>query len=210
MNNFYSTSRIFHIFCIIALLTGCKKKQEIDPSEQIPIGKAFVSIESDGKKETYIEGNPGVESLNLFMSSTEQPNPGHGGGISVKGKEAWEFFFFYTEEEYYANTGNFTKLFRPGPFDFIKLDRNFKYLNIKGVEIVKRQSDATGNSGWGSTVYQENILPQKFEVTNAYFYNETYDRFIWVEGTFECGIGFFDAIKPVKGKFRIKVQHNLE
>ena len=131
MNNFYSTSRIFHIFCIIALLTGCKKKQEIDPSEQIPIGKAFVSIESDGKKETYIEGNPGVESLNLFMSSTEQPNPGHGGGISVKGKEAWEFFFFYTEEEYYANTGNFTKLFRPGPFDFIKLDRNFKYLNIK-------------------------------------------------------------------------------
>ena len=210
MNNFYSTSRIFYIFFILALLTACKKKQEVDPVEEVPIGKAFVSIESDEKKETYVEGSPGIESLNLFMSSTQQPNPGHGGGISVKGKEAWEFFFYYSEDEYYANTGNFTKLFHPGPFDFIKLDRNFNFLNIKGVEIVKRHTDADGTQGWGSTVYQENVLPQKFEITNAYFYNETYDRFIWVEGTFECGLGFFDNIKPVKGKFRIKVQHNLE
>jgi hypothetical protein len=80
------------------------------------------------------------------------------------------------------------------------MDRDFNFLNIKGVEIDKRHNTGNDNDGWVSTVYQENASPQKFEVSSAYFYNEIYDRFIWVEGTFDCGIGYFDDIKPVKGK----------
>ncbi|NIJ55229.1 hypothetical protein [Dyadobacter arcticus] len=210
MNNFSYTSRLGCFLLALALLTACKHKRDVDPVENVPIGKAFVTIESEEKKETYIEGNSGIESLNLANFSTENANPGHGGGISINGKDRWEFYFYYSEDEYYANTGNFTKLFHSGPFEFIKLNRDFKFLNIRGVEIIKRYTNADGSGGYKSTVYQEDLSPQKFEVTNAYFYNETYDRFIWVEGTFECGIGYFDDIKPVKGRFRIKVQHNLE
>ena len=203
----FTPKLIYFLFSLI-LLSGCRKKN-IDPEPEIPLGKGFITIETDGKKETFVEGDPGVELLNIFGTSTQHENKGHGGGIRIK-DVSWEFFFFFTQEEYQLNTGNFSKLFKPGKLPYLSLDRSFNYTNIYGVTINRGQqlTDSTGK--YANSEYQENSKPQDFQITDAYFYNSTYDRFIWVEGTFDSSIGFFDDLKRVKGKFRVKVQHNEE
>lgn len=204
----FLTSKLIYFLFSLVLLTGCRKKN-VDPEPQIPFGKAFITIETDGKKQTYIEGEAGVEPLNIFGTSTQHANKGHGGGIKIN-DVSWEFFFYFTKEEYEQNTGNFSKLFKPGKLPYLSLDRSFNYTNIYGVTINRGQqlTDSTGTRA--NSEYQENNKPQDFEITDAYFYNSTYDRFIWVEGTFDCSIGFFNDLKRIKGKFRVKVQHNEE
>ncbi len=208
MKALISTAKLVYLLCFLLILAGCKKKS-VDPEPLVPMGKAFITIETDGKKQTYVEGNPGVESLNIFGTSTKHDNVGHGGGIRID-KVSWEFFFYFPREEYLSNTGNFAKLFKPGKLDYLTLDRSFNYTKINGVTI-NRGEQVTANTGrYANSEYQENSNPQNFEISDAYFYNSTYDRFIWVEGSFDCSIGFFDDLKKVKGKFRIKVQHNDE
>ncbi len=200
-------------FCTLLLclafigLVSCRK-QTVDPIP--PLGTSYLTAEVNGKKNTYVEGDNDIELSGRFNFSVLHPNPGHGAGFrNLTDGSDWSIYFFFTPEEYQKNTGNFPKLFDAGKFDFIKLDKNYQYTNIRGVEIIKSQKNENGDQ-WRSTSYQQNERPQLFEVTKAYFYGQTYDRFIWVEGTFDCWVGNFYETEHIKGKFRIKVQHDLQ
>lgn len=190
-------------------LNGCRKEESVEPTIP-PLGKSFLSVEVNGKKQMYVEGEDNMTLFSSFQFSTEHPNPGHGASFeNADGTINWGFFFFFTPEEYKQNTGNYPLLFKSGKHDFVKLDKSYQYLKIRGVEIRKTEKTALGTP-WKSTAYQQNEQPQEFEVTDAYFYNLTYDRFIWVEGKFDCWIGDFVEAEHIKGTFRIKVQHDLQ
>lgn len=200
------------LILLLVLLFSCKKTPEMRPSfQEPPMGISYVYVEQDNQEILYQEGAEHIEIGGSFVSSTKHNNLGNGMVFrNTATATHWRINFFFSEEEYKKNTGNFTKLFNEGNYPFIRLDKEYNYTVTKGVEIETCQQLSEFFCQGGSTSYQQSEQPQKFTVTKAYFYNLTYDRFIWVEGEFDCWLndaGFNNA-KRIKGKFRIKVQHD--
>ncbi|WP_154173274.1 hypothetical protein [Larkinella terrae] len=192
------------------LIAGCHRT--IEPVEPVPpIGTAYLRVEYEGKKSTYVEGKNGIILSSSFGSFINNSNMvGMGGGIkdSINNID-WTILFYFKAADYQKNTGNFTKLFDSGDYNYLLLDKDYNPIGEKGV-VISTSSPLDTSTTYrkaNTTLLQKDDRPRLLEVKKAYFYNLTYDRFIWVEGKFES---WMSDNKKIKGEFRIKVQHDLQ
>ncbi len=198
---------------IALLLAGCHRISDPDPIEpdfeEPPIGTSFISVEYDGKRVDYVDGKKRIASQGTtFSSFSGNPNiAGLGETLkdSVTGT-SWTILFYFKPDELQKNTGNFTKLFNAGTYSYLLQDKDYNPVGERGVAI-STSTAVNSNSGIGNTtLILRDDRTRLFEVKKAYFYSLTHDRLIWVEGSFESWMA---GDKKVKGKFRVKVQHNL-
>ncbi|WP_138991496.1 hypothetical protein [Larkinella sp. C7] len=195
---------------LLLLFVGCHRSVEPLVPEP-PIGKAYIRVEYDGKTYNYVEGKKGIIASTNFSSFLNNTTiVGMGGALrdSINNID-WGIVFYFKTEEYQKNTGNFTKLFDAGKFDYLLLDKSYKPIGERGVVITTSSplDTSTTYRRANTTLLQKDDRVRVLEVKKAYFYNLTYDRFIWVEGNFES---WMSGNKKIKGVFRIKVQHDLK
>jgi hypothetical protein len=194
---------------LVLVLVGCHRT--VDPTfEEPPIGTSFITVEYDGKQFNYVDGKNGVKSLGRSFGAFSNDSTVAGLGEALEdtiGGTTWTILMYFTPEELRKNTGNFTKLFDAGSYDYLLLDKNFSVLGNRGAVISTVSSiDSIGYGVGNTTLIEKDDRPRLFQIEKAYFYNLTYDELIWVEGTFD---GWMSNDQRIKGKFRIKVQHFL-
>ncbi|MEO6282283.1 MAG: hypothetical protein ABIN80_01115 [Dyadobacter sp.] len=207
MHHFFTKMKGLSLLILVLFIASCGNDniEPTDPIADLASDKSYLIVEMDGKDYNFIEGKAGIEINGRFSTSTQHPNAGHGGGFSMKDSTDWYIIFFFNREDLKANTANAKKLFDVKKYDYLRLDRNYEFVNILGVEVGTTKDMGNGTALLKNTLYQENQNPQSFEVTKV-FLSPTSDKFVFVEGNFECWLGDFQVRKKVKGKFRIQVQ----
>lgn len=171
-------------------------------------------VEYNGKKSIFVDGKNAFLS-GLSSGDINRPDiQGLGGSLTdTTDGTSWGILFYDKVENFKKNTGNITKLFDAGEHDYLLLGRKYEIIGNRGVVVSTDTpiKEVPGTSDGNTTQIQKDDRPRKFQVEKAYFYNttsdNTSDRFIWVEGTFDT---WMNNNKKAEGEFRIQVQVDLQ